>query len=106
MPSIPAGYLFFPKEIVQGPKSWCNDLNIVFKSRHEHGGHFAAHERPAELVGNLRKMFGKCGPAYGVVPGKDGSRPFSERILTFRDGSKKLISKEAKQHEAGFPSVE
>uniref|UniRef100_A0A0W0G3Y3 Epoxide hydrolase N-terminal domain-containing protein n=2 Tax=Moniliophthora roreri TaxID=221103 RepID=A0A0W0G3Y3_MONRR len=72
IPSIPLGYSFFPKEGGQGPKSWYTDPNIVFQSRHEHGGHFAAHEKPAELVGDLRKMFGKGGPAYGVVPGKDG----------------------------------
>ncbi|ESK82567.1 epoxide hydrolase [Moniliophthora roreri MCA 2997] len=72
IPSIPLGYSFFPKEVGQAPKSWYTDPNIVFQSRHEHGGHFAAHEKPAELVGDLRKMFGKGGPAYGVVPGKDG----------------------------------
>ncbi|ESK82991.1 epoxide hydrolase, partial [Moniliophthora roreri MCA 2997] len=72
IPSIPLGYSFFPKELGQAPKSWYTDPHIVFQSRHEHGGHFAAHEKPAELVGDLRKMFGKDGPAYGVVPGKDG----------------------------------
>ncbi|ESK84241.1 epoxide hydrolase [Moniliophthora roreri MCA 2997] len=73
MPSIPAGYSFFPKEPALGPKPWYNDdQKVVFKARHEHGGHFAAHEQPVELVGDLREMFGKGGPAYGVVPGKDG----------------------------------
>ncbi|KAK7040649.1 hypothetical protein VNI00_009554 [Paramarasmius palmivorus] len=71
-PSIPLGYSFFPKEVAQAPKSWYTDKNIIFQSRHNHGGHFAAHETPVELVGDLRKMFGKGGPAYGVVPGKDG----------------------------------
>ncbi|KAK7045807.1 hypothetical protein VNI00_007210 [Paramarasmius palmivorus] len=70
-PSIPLGYSFFPKE-AQGPKSWYTDKNIVFKSYHEAGGHFAAHEKPDELVEDLRNMFGKGGAAYGVVPGKDG----------------------------------
>ncbi|ESK81021.1 epoxide hydrolase [Moniliophthora roreri MCA 2997] len=77
-PSIPAGYSFFPKELGMGPKSWYNDPHVVFKPRHEHGGHFAAHERPVELVGDLRKMFGKGGPAYGVVAGKDGYGTSSE----------------------------
>jgi len=45
---------------------------LVFKAEHEHGGHFAAHEQPDELVGDLRKMFGKGGPAYGVIPEAKG----------------------------------
>jgi hypothetical protein len=46
--------------------------NIVFESDHEAGGHFAAYEQPESLVGDLRKMFGKSGPAAGVVPGCTG----------------------------------
>jgi len=46
--------------------------NLVFEAEHDSGGHFAAHEKPEELVGDLRKMFGKGGPAFGVVPGKVG----------------------------------
>ncbi|ESK87719.1 epoxide hydrolase [Moniliophthora roreri MCA 2997] len=72
MPTIPAGYSFFPKETWVGPNSWYTDKHIVFMSSHDKGGHFAAHEKPDELVADLRKMFGKGGPAYGVVPGKDG----------------------------------
>ncbi|ESK82857.1 epoxide hydrolase [Moniliophthora roreri MCA 2997] len=72
MPAIPAGYSFFPKEILLGPMSWYTDKHIVFTSSHEKGGHFAAYEKPDELVADLRKMFGKGGPAYGVVRGKDG----------------------------------
>ena len=45
---------------------------VVFESEHETGGHFAAHEVPEAFVGDLREMYGKKGPAYGVVPGKDG----------------------------------
>uniref|UniRef100_A0A0W0FK69 Epoxide hydrolase N-terminal domain-containing protein n=2 Tax=Moniliophthora roreri TaxID=221103 RepID=A0A0W0FK69_MONRR len=71
-PTIPAGYSFFPKEIGLAPKSWYTDKHIVFKSYHKHGGHFAAYEHPEELADDLRKMFGKDGPAYGVVPGKNG----------------------------------
>lgn len=44
----------------------------MFDSEHEKGGHFAAHERPQDLVDDLHKMFGKGGPAYNVVKGKDG----------------------------------
>lgn len=46
--------------------------NLVFVAEHEEGGHFAAYEKPKELVGDLRKMFGNGGPAFGVVEGLDG----------------------------------
>ena len=46
--------------------------NVVHESDHEHGGHFAAFERPDDLAGDVRAMFAKGGPAYGVVPGKSG----------------------------------
>ena len=45
---------------------------LVFTQEHEKGGHFAAFEVPHQLVGDLRKMYGKGGPAHGVVPGKTG----------------------------------
>jgi hypothetical protein len=46
--------------------------NLVFTSEQNSGGHFGAFEKPAELVGDIRKMFGRGGPAFGVVPGKTG----------------------------------
>ena len=46
--------------------------NVVFESEHDAGGHFAAYEKPEVLAGDLRKMFGKGGPAAGVVPEHDG----------------------------------
>lgn len=69
---IPMGHSYFPKELVVLPLSWLKTANLVFESQHEKGGHFAAHEVPELLVGDLRKMFGKGGPAFGVVPGKTG----------------------------------
>lgn len=54
------------------PHSWYKIPNLVFESEHSSGGHFAAHEKPQELVGDLRKMFGKGGPAFGVVKGSNG----------------------------------
>ena len=51
---------------------WLAGRNLVFYERHDRGGHFAAHEVPELLAGDLRKMFGKGGPAYGVIEGKDG----------------------------------
>ncbi|KAI0768969.1 alpha/beta-hydrolase [Trametes elegans] len=71
--SVPLGLSYFPREALQGPPSWASTTGrVVFTSTHTKGGHFAAHEQPEELVGDVRKMFGKGGPAYGVVPGKDG----------------------------------
>ncbi|KAF8654603.1 hypothetical protein AX16_003516 [Volvariella volvacea WC 439] len=71
--TIPTGYSYFPKELVIQPKSWVRKVaNVVFESQHDSGGHFAAYERPRELVDDLRKMFGKDGPAYGVVTGMGG----------------------------------
>lgn len=46
--------------------------NVVFESEHDSGGHFAAHENPEGLADDLRRMFGRGGPAYGVVPGRTG----------------------------------
>ena len=48
------------------------EANVVFESEHTSGGHFAAYEKPEALVDDLRRMFGKGGPAAGVVPGHDG----------------------------------
>ncbi|TFK93141.1 alpha/beta-hydrolase [Polyporus arcularius HHB13444] len=71
--SVPLGVSYFPKEIFQLPKSWSHTLgNLVFESDHDKGGHFAAFEQPEAIAGDLRKMFGKGGPAHGVVPGKGG----------------------------------
>ena len=44
----------------------------MHESDHEFGGHFAAFERPEDLANDVRAMFAKGGPAYGVVKGKDG----------------------------------
>jgi hypothetical protein len=53
--------------------SWTRKIgNIVFERDHDSGGHFAAYEKPNELVDDLRQMFGKKGPAFGVVSGKSG----------------------------------
>lgn len=46
--------------------------NLVFTNEHSSGGHFAAFEKPLELAGDLRKMFGRGGPAFAVVPGRTG----------------------------------
>ncbi len=45
---------------------------VGFKSEHDAGGHFAAFEVPEKLAGDLRKIYGKGGSAYGVVAGNSG----------------------------------
>ncbi|KAI0350337.1 epoxide hydrolase [Trametes cingulata] len=71
--SVPLGLSYFPAELFRLPKSWGHTLGkVVFQSVHEKGGHFSAHEQPDALAGDLWKMFGKGGPAYGAVSGKNG----------------------------------
>ncbi|KAH8835957.1 Alpha/Beta hydrolase protein [Flagelloscypha sp. PMI_526] len=72
-PQVPFGCSYFPREIVTLPPSWSHLIgNLVFEGQHTSGGHFAAHEVPELLVGDLRRMFGKGGPAFGVVGGRSG----------------------------------
>jgi hypothetical protein len=72
---VPVGVSLFPKELGQIPRSWMQTCaNVVFIGEHAEGGHFAAYERPQELVGDLRAMFRKGATAFGVVPGQTGYR--------------------------------
>ncbi|KAH8101792.1 alpha/beta-hydrolase [Cristinia sonorae] len=58
--SVPLGISYFPKEIIPVPKLWTRTIgNVVFDFQHEAGGHFAAYERPEDLVDDLRSMFSK-----------------------------------------------
>ncbi|KAL1950148.1 hypothetical protein VTO73DRAFT_5271 [Trametes versicolor] len=71
--SVPLGVSYFPGEVAQLPRSWSHLLGkVVFESDHNKGGHFAAFEQPEKLASDLRKMYGKGGPAHGVVTGKNG----------------------------------
>ncbi|MCJ1297811.1 hypothetical protein MMC08_000599 [Hypocenomyce scalaris] len=73
VPLVKLGLSYFPKEIIPMPLGWGRVLGpVVFESHHEYGGHFAAWENPQALATDIRTMFGKKGPAYGVVPGRDG----------------------------------
>ncbi|KAJ7093431.1 Alpha/Beta hydrolase protein [Mycena belliarum] len=73
LPTIPLGFSYFPGELVNLPRNWaCRTGNVVFEAEHEIGGHFAAYKVPESLVEDLQKMFGRGGPAYGVVPGRTG----------------------------------
>ncbi|KAI0034198.1 alpha/beta-hydrolase [Vararia minispora EC-137] len=70
---IPTALAYFPQEIYQPPRSWLPAIGkIVQEVRHKKGGHFAAYEVPELLVSDLHKMFGKGGPAYGVVKSSEG----------------------------------
>ena len=55
--------------------SWTRTPQLVFESERDSGGHFAAHEKPEELVEDVRRMFGRGGGAFGVVTGRDGYAP-------------------------------
>ncbi|PIL23387.1 hypothetical protein GSI_14698 [Ganoderma sinense ZZ0214-1] len=71
--SVPLGASYFPAELIRLPKLWSPTMGkLVIESEHDAGGHFAAFEVPEKLAGDLRKMFGKGGPAHGVVPDKTG----------------------------------
>ncbi|KAN0114034.1 Alpha/Beta hydrolase fold [Russula decolorans] len=71
--TVPVGISFFPKELGHSPRAFLRaESNVVFESEHDVGGHFAAYEQPEALVDDLRRMFGKGGPAAGVVPRHDG----------------------------------
>ncbi|TFK52700.1 alpha/beta-hydrolase [Heliocybe sulcata] len=70
---VPMGVSYFPVELFHAPKSWMHTVGeVVFCTEHSSGGHFAAYEKPDILAGDLRRMFGRGGPAFGVVPGQTG----------------------------------
>jgi pimeloyl-ACP methyl ester carboxylesterase len=68
VPNVPLGYSIFPMDLVVPPTSWARSLGpVVFERRHADGGHFAAHERPEKLAGDLCEMFQKGGKLDDVV---------------------------------------
>ncbi|CAK5282718.1 unnamed protein product [Mycena citricolor] len=72
-PTIPMGMSHFPGEKGIIPVSWTNATgNIVYRNKHGRGGHFAAYEAPDSLVHDLRTMYKKGGPVFGVVKGHSG----------------------------------
>ena len=53
----PLGYSHFPKEIFNGIKAVVEKKgNLVFYKQHERGGHFAALERPKELLEDVEEF--------------------------------------------------
>ena len=73
IPHVKLGLTHFPKELTVVPKTWGRTMGpVVYQNEAERGGHFAAWEKPEIIAGDLHKMFGKGGGAYGVVKGKVG----------------------------------
>ncbi|KAH9845072.1 Epoxide hydrolase N terminus [Teratosphaeria destructans] len=52
----PSGYSFFPKELVPTPRSQAAAaMNLVVFKQHTSGGHFAAMEKPVELLEDVEE---------------------------------------------------
>ena len=67
---VKLGVSTFPRDLIVSPSAYVRTLGkVVFEKRHESGGHFAAWERPNELVADLRDMFGPQSPVGAVVRG-------------------------------------
>lgn len=73
IPRVQLGIAHLPREIETVPNTWAATLGpVVLQSEHSSGGHFAAWEVPQAIVQDLRAMFGKQGPCFGVIPGQSG----------------------------------
>jgi pimeloyl-ACP methyl ester carboxylesterase len=57
---VPCGFALFPKDLFPlPPQSWIErGYNVVHRVDMKDGGHFAAMEKPAELVADMREFFG------------------------------------------------
>ncbi|KAI5864511.1 alpha/beta-hydrolase [Durotheca rogersii] len=72
-PGVKLGFSHFPMDLQVLPSMWVRTLGeVVYEKDHDSGGHFAAWERPDELIADVREMFGKGGGAFGVVTGATG----------------------------------
>ncbi|KAK3192431.1 hypothetical protein K4F52_001644 [Lecanicillium sp. MT-2017a] len=59
----PCGYSLFAREIVPVPQSWAaQSCNLVSFNKHARGGHFAAMERPQELLDDVEEYVKKAWP--------------------------------------------
>ncbi|KAK7621607.1 Alpha/Beta hydrolase protein [Phyllosticta citricarpa] len=73
VPKVKLGVAHFPKELSVVPRSWAHTLGpVVHESEHSGGGHFAAWERPEDIVHDLQAMFEKKGPCFNIVDGNSG----------------------------------
>ncbi|KAI0166246.1 microsomal epoxide hydrolase [Xylariaceae sp. FL1272] len=72
-PGVKIGFSRFPMDLAVLPSTWIKTLgNVVFERVHQSGGHFAAWERPQNIIQDVREMFGKGGGAFGCVKGATG----------------------------------
>ncbi|KAI2463689.1 alpha/beta-hydrolase [Annulohypoxylon bovei var. microspora] len=72
-PDVKLGFSHFPMDLQVRPSTWVRTLgDVVYEKEHSSGGHFAAWERPDDIVTDAREMFGKGGGAFGVVKGATG----------------------------------
>jgi pimeloyl-ACP methyl ester carboxylesterase len=75
------GLAHFPKELTVVPHTWGATMgDVVLQTEKSHGGHFAAHEHPEEIAKDLRTMFAKGGPAFGVVKRRNGYESVRSRL--------------------------
>ncbi|TKA74698.1 hypothetical protein B0A55_05093 [Friedmanniomyces simplex] len=66
--NVKLGLCHSPRELTVVPSTWASTLGpVVFESKKEKGGHFAAHENPEEIMADLRQMFGRGGPCYRIT---------------------------------------
>ncbi|KAI0508526.1 Alpha/Beta hydrolase protein [Xylaria bambusicola] len=63
--SGPSGYSFFQHDIMPMPASWvATSCNLVSVAMHENGGHFAAMEKPKELLADIEAYMKKAYMGY------------------------------------------
>lgn len=56
----PSGFSYFPRELFPCPKSWAEtSMNLVAFQQHQSGGHFAAMEKPEELLADVEEWVKK-----------------------------------------------
>ncbi|KAA8643474.1 hypothetical protein EYZ11_001429 [Aspergillus tanneri] len=59
----PLGFSYFPMELLPAPQAWVATTgNLVFWKEHAKGGHFAALERPHELLDDLLEFIEQIRP--------------------------------------------
>ncbi|OTA93227.1 hypothetical protein M434DRAFT_11767 [Hypoxylon sp. CO27-5] len=72
-PGVKLGFSHFPMDLQVLPSTWVRTQgHVVFEKEHDSGGHFAAWERPDDIVTDVREMFGRGAGAFGVVKGRTG----------------------------------
>ncbi|KZT34596.1 alpha/beta-hydrolase [Sistotremastrum suecicum HHB10207 ss-3] len=62
---VPMGVSVFPKELFVPPHDWAEMVGpVIFYKRHKSGGHFAAWERPNQLIDDIQRFTEKLLPSY------------------------------------------